>query len=152
MAKMKLIFYGELKSGEFKMNDRDKFLKYIAKMADPKDNSKPVRIRMTVEKVRKTRTTPQNSYYWGIIVAMVADEIGYNPWERQEVHNALKQAVRGMVGDQRLPVPVSTSTMTTTEFSEYVEDCRRWASLNLNINIPSPNEIEPADYDTQFMH
>jgi hypothetical protein len=95
MAKMKLIFYGELKNSEFKMNNRERFLKYIARFADPKDKTKPVKIRMTVEKVRRTRSEPQNKYYWGVVVAMIADELGYNPWETDEVHMALKKEVLG---------------------------------------------------------
>lgn len=151
MAKVKLVFYGELVNNEFTMHNRDRFLKYIGKMSG-QDKTKPVRIKMTVEKVRKTRSEQQNRYYWGVVVAMIADELGYNPWERQEVHNALKLAVRGGLGDKRLQVPVSTSTMNTLEFSEYVEDCRRWSALHLNINIPDPNQIEPEEYNEQFIH
>lgn len=148
---MQLIFYGELKDGEFKMNNRDRFLKYVGKMAN-KDKTKPVRIKMTVEKVRKTRSDQQNKYYWGVVVALIADELGYNPWERQDVHNALKEAVRGKMGDERLKVPISTSTMNTGEFTEYIDDCRRWASMQLGIDIPDPTNIQPENYDEQFMH
>ena len=151
MAKIKLVFYGELVNNEFTMHNRDRFLKYVGKMAG-QDKTKPVRIKMTVEKVRKSRTEQQNKYYWGVVVALIADELGYNPWERQEVHNALKLAVRGGLGDKRLQVPISTSTMNTSEFSEYVEDCRRWASLNLSIDIPDATSIESDDFNEQFIH
>ena len=32
--------------------------------------------------------------------------------------------------------------MTTAQMEEYLSNCRMWASIELNLYIPLPNEIE----------
>jgi len=45
------------------------------------------RIEINIEKSQKKRSSFQNRYYWGVIVAMLADHTGYT---KEEMHEILK--------------------------------------------------------------
>ncbi len=77
-----------------------------------------------------------------MIVAMVAEEMGLIP---DEAHDYLKCLFlkRGVkVKGKRYEIIKSTSLLSTEEFEAYAEKCRQWASAELNVYIPLPNEIE----------
>lgn len=94
----------------------------------------------------KRRSIPQNKYYWGVVVAMIKErmiELG-NDVDEQTVHDYLKDRFNrkelykdginiGSVGD-------TTTKLTTIEFEEYQEKCKRFAADVLNIYIPDPNK------------
>ena len=97
-------------------------------------------------KKKNTRSTKQNSYYHGVVVAEVRHgllEIGYQ-MTNDETHEFLKQKFNntqivnkdGVVID----VPRSTTELNTTEFSEYVERIARFAAEYLSVVIPMPNQ------------
>ena len=89
---------------------------------------------------RKQRSNPQNAYYWGVVLPMIADELGY---DIDEIHDLMKlkfnkQVRQGTRGEMALPG--STTKLTTTEFEEYLERIRVWAITEFGIKIPLPNE------------
>lgn len=102
-------------------------------------------VELVIRKKNK-RSTPQNSYYHGVVVAEVRHgllEIGY-PMTADETHEFLKQRFNstqiitkdGLVID----VPRSTTELNKSEFSEYVERIAQFAAEYLSVNIPMPNE------------
>ena len=102
-------------------------------------------VEITIKKKNK-RSTPQNSYYHGVVVAEVRHgllEIGYQ-MTADETHEFLKQKFNstqiitkdGLVID----VPRSTTELNKSEFSEYVERIARFASEYLSVVIPLPNQ------------
>lgn len=97
--------------------------------------------RMTVAVARETRdrSSPQNKYYWGVVIKMLSDWAGYEP---EEMHEALKDRFLAMP-DARTGLRVSHSTakMTTEKFSEYIEAVKRFAAEN-GVNIPEPGQTE----------
>src|SRR3990167_9562383 len=87
-------------------------------------------------KFKKQRSNAQNNWYWGCVVAIPAEHIGYTS---EEMHEAYKFMFlrRKNVGK---PITVkSTASLSTVEFSKYVESCRMWCAENGYI-IPDPDE------------
>jgi hypothetical protein len=94
---------------------------------------------------RKNRTSPQNSYYFGVVLVILADFFGY---EVEEMHDELKLK-HNPVPSKFVPnimVGGSTAKMTTEEFfsneTSYVNRIRRWAAVEYGVNIPDPTKIE----------
>ena len=83
------------------------------------------------------RTNLQNRYYWGQVVAIPARESGYLD---DEMHSAFKMMFLKKSEDRTKPPTVkSTATLTTQEFSEYVEKCRQWCAEN-GYDVPNPGD------------
>jgi hypothetical protein len=103
-----------------------------------------VEAEMVLRKPRKQRSTPQNAYYWGVIIKMISDHTGEEP---DRIHGALASMflkVYDWMGKERIK---STTELSTVEFEKYAESCRQWASIALEMYIPLPNEAEiPKEY------
>lgn len=77
-----------------------------------------------------TRSLAQNSYYHGVVLAMIEEET----WiEKEELHYYFKHRFI----DEKFP---SSRELNKNEFSEYVNKIRDFASLELSLYIPDPNE------------
>ena len=110
---------------------------------------------VTIEPLQK-RTTPQNRYYWGVVVYMITqrlNELGYMKSDltertlignltRDDVHTFLKEnfnridiisPVNGEVIGQS---SASTKESSTKEFANYLEKISQWAAETLDIVIP----------------
>ena len=88
------------------------------------------------EKERNTRSIQQNKYYHGVVCKLISDHTGYTS---EEVHQILAEQFLSYEKDGRKFVQ-STTKLKTTEFEAYMEECRRWASMELQVYIPLPNE------------
>lgn len=101
---------------------------------------KPVVV--TLDRPRKRATESQRKYYWGVIVEMLANELGYT---KEEMHEALKyKFLRTEAEPDRrrvLETVRSTEDLSTTEREKFHEDVRMWAARDLGIVIPLPNEV-----------
>lgn len=98
-------------------------------------------IDFTIKKHRKKRTVDQNSYYWAIIVSILANEFGY---ELDEMHMILREKFL-RIHDEKHPdfvIAKSTAKLTTVEFIEYIEKIQRWASIDHQIYLPDPEKAE----------
>lgn len=95
-----------------------------------------------IEKYKKQRTTPQNSYYWGVVLKYISDETGFSV---EEMHEVLKfkflQKSKVTKGGQLETYIQSTSELTTEEFEEFLDKVRLWSINFLGLNIPLPNEV-----------
>ena len=98
--------------------------------------------RITIKKYKKQRTEPQNRYYFGVVVDILAKELGYT---KDEMHDALRDKFLKVATDiPDLFVILSTTSLNTEEFNQYIEEIKRWAATDLSIYIPDPNEEEGA--------
>jgi hypothetical protein len=88
-----------------------------------------------------TRSSRANSYYWGVVMALISAELGYTP---EETHDALKAKFRGRE-DVTTGLVIARSTKTNSaDFWQYVEQVREWSHTFLGVYIPAPNETEVA--------
>ena len=101
-------------------------------------------IEMTIKKHRHTRTNPQLRYYFGVVVKMLSEELGYHV---DEMHELLKHMFNPKMIDVKgycVELGGSTGDLKTNEMEDYMAKIRMWASTDLSIFIPLPNE---AGYD-----
>jgi hypothetical protein len=140
--------------------------RYLASIIDGKfiyqdENSLKQRIRkfegkevyITITRKSKVRSISQNSYYWGVVIPILAKELGefdedmdltlrnhFQELFNTKIHDALKiKFLTDRLG--KLPIIRSTTDLSTVEFEEFLSKVRVWASKELNIYIPEPNEI-----------
>ena len=75
-------FQGEVHFGEVQPYDQEAYKDYVASLEGKK-------VTVSVKKFTKTRTRPQECYYWGVVVESVRVEMG--ELTRDEVHEFLKE-------------------------------------------------------------
>ena len=71
-----------------------------------------------------SRSAKQNNYYWKVVNTL-GQELGYT---KNQMHKTLKEEFR----------IESTKELSTSEFSDYIEQIIYWAATELNIVLPSP--------------
>lgn len=108
--------------------------------------SETQKINIEIQKQKMTRSIRQNRYYWGVVLKIVADELGYFP---EEMHHCfatmfLKKIIK--IGDREVETYNSTTRLKTDEFEDYLEKIRIFAAKELGIIIPLPNEVIDYDY------
>jgi hypothetical protein len=88
------------------------------------------------------RSDKQNAYYWGVVIQMLCDNLGYFP---DEVHELLKMKFWGTkeIIDFEGKIKIignSTTTSNTKDYEIKLEMIRIWALQGFGIDIPKPNE------------
>ncbi len=100
------------------------------------------RVILSIAAQKKDRSDNENRYYWGVVVKILGDELGYSS---DEMHEALKFKFLRMEaepdGKRRLETVRSTATLKTDEFEDYLDRIRMWAAADMGIVIPLPNEV-----------
>ena len=129
------IFKGHIDKGRIKHETPEKFAVYLAKLEGK-------RVEIIVRKQKSQRSIDQNRAYWGIVIEILSDHLGY---DKDEVHSAMKVKFASRIDEKTgLIVVESTAKMNTVRFNKYYEDIQRWASEFLNVYIPDPNECDYA--------
>ena len=118
------------------------------------DNPQKFRVRLapfegkrgelTVRQPKKQRSLNENSYYHAVIVKMLSEFTGY---ETKEMHEILKWKFLRYEDDRGIERARSTTDLSTVEAEDYYERIRRWASMDLHLFIPLPNECDITDYN-----
>jgi len=92
---------------------------------------------------KKNRSCQQNRAYFGIVVKMIADHLGY---DKEDMHKALAEKFLGVeeveINGTLYYVGKSTKNLSTVEFNEYTDRIRRWAAEQ-GFSIHEPNEEMP---------
>ncbi len=97
-----------------------------------------VEVDVAIGKHYRQRSDRQNRYYWGVVVPIVAREIGEE--NDEVVHSWLQIATKHTKDVNGTLVPRGTKDLTTVEFEEYAANARMFASKFLSVYIPLPNE------------
>jgi hypothetical protein len=134
-------------SGVLKISHRQKFDEGIKTMAG-------CRVMVNVRKLYNKRSINQNAYYWGVVVLIARQAIN-EQWgfvdnepgsvDSDQVHEILKtecnfKNIASRETGVILKVGMTTKELTTVEFEEYLERCRRWIQEYLVAYVPLPNE------------
>lgn len=111
-------------------------------------------VKLTIGLCYKKRSTPQNAYYFGVIVEhwkkIIREEWG-EIWSKDEVHHFLKSNLNyeelvdegtGMI----IRKPKSTTENSTYSQEEYHKACRDLAWQMFEYKIPLPNEDLKAEF------
>ena len=92
-------------------------------------------------KRRSKRSTRANAYYWGVVIPLLASEIGYT---QDEMHEALKAKFLSQEDLTHGLVKVrSSAKLSVAEFGEYLETVTLWAAEKLGVVIPQPEVEKP---------
>jgi len=143
---MKLEATGIVSDGILKIHHRKVFDAMLLHF-----NNKEVCIE--VFKKKKRRSTPQNKYYWGVIIPCIQNGFFETQGEWLNINNTheflksnfnYKELTNKDTGEV-LKLGLTTTTKTTIEFEEYLDKCRAFANEFLNIKIPLPNEQSIID-------
>ena len=97
-----------------------------------------------IKRRRPARSLPANRYWWGCVLRVAAEALGYA--DPDELHDAIVTKFRPLPPD-----PVTgltrrrrTSEMDTQEFSDLTSDVIQWLEADLHIRVPRPGEEEAA--------
>lgn len=120
------LFHGKVVSHGFVPNDPTRWMRHVATL-DGKE------VTASMEKRRKVRSLDQNSYYWKVVIGMLAEYCGDFP---EAIHDACRMK---FLTDHsgKLPTIRSTTSLDTKEFSDYLENCIQLAA-ELGVVIPNP--------------
>jgi hypothetical protein len=130
---MEIIWHGRQKNGQLIISNIDRFIDYLKTFGDK-------RFDIIVKKPKKKRSNPQNSYYWGVVLNLISQKTGHT---QDELHDAFARKYLRRYNRHGLEFIQSTTDLTTVEFSEYVEQIKRFAAIELDIVIPDAKDIEP---------
>ena len=103
---------------------------------------------ITIKKRRKTRTSDQNRYMWGVVYTTLLKGLQDAGWEltdTEQVHKfflehfATEQIINKHTGEV-VSIPSSTTDMDTVTFTAYLDQLKDFAIEFLNIEIPEPEK------------
>lgn len=104
-------------------------------------------LEFTVCKSKAKRSSPQNRYYFGVIVNMIHRGLkdGGMDMSREGTHELLRfrfLAVDTPIGEdgEFISTIRSTTELDKEEFGIYIDQCKQFAAEYLNLVIPEPNE------------
>ena len=106
-------------------------------------------IRITIEPKGK-RSNNQNSYFHGVVVPIVKAhllDLGWkeaksNEWVKNYIkYNCLIIEQQNEKTGEVIKTLGETSALTKGEFMDFIADVQRWASEELGLYVPDPNEI-----------
>jgi hypothetical protein len=143
----RLIFQGKVHDGKI-ITDGQSMRKMTAKYFDGKE------IQIIIERKKKTRSSSQNRYYWGVIVDTLRKSFQeYSPDQlvtKEIVHELLKDRFLPIVTGGNPPqvvtplgevldCPYTTTVLSKKEMVYYCDLIKQWG-LEMNIYIQDPWE------------
>ena len=93
--------------------------------------------------IDKKRSLPQNSYYWKLL-EIIGEDIGYESEDMHEIfkHKFLKKEKEVMIKGKPFTFEktISTTKLTTAQFTEYIEKIKRFCAVELAMYLPDAND------------
>lgn len=135
------VFSGEVDdAGKLHLDDQAQFRAHASTFAGQ-------RVVLTLKKRETQRSLDQNAWIWGVAYPLIAESLGYDRHEHEDLHYGLVAKCFGDHFDKRLGALVPnkrSSKLTTKEFSDYMEWLVRFAAESLDVVVPLPGESEAA--------
>ena len=128
---------GKVEGGKLLKYDVERFQKYLAE-------NEGKYVYFTVSEDKPQRSNPQNRYYRGVVVPIIADFMGEST---DYVHGILAHMFLKVIDDRGFERVRSTADLNTTEFEQYTENCRRFGMAEFGLHIPLPNEAPESLYE-----
>ena len=126
-------FYGLSTEGNVKFERWPDVSRYLTTM-DGK------RVEIVIKPYKPRRSNPQNRYYHGVIIPVLAEYFGYT---HDEMHDAIKIHFLQRAPESGKPFTVgSTAKLTTEQFKQLTDDIKIWAATEYGVFIPDPHEVE----------
>jgi len=126
-----MTFYGQVKSGKLRLDNKAQWDKVLAKMPDCKVN-------LELKRRKNHRTLSQNALYW-----LWLEEISnYTGYYAEELHSSFKSMFL-TDHSKKLPLVRSTTALNKAQFSLYLSKVEQKAN-ELGITL-----MQPEDYINQ---
>lgn len=148
MARREWEFFSDASGGSLRPGARNRIKDLLAFLEGK-------RVRVAISVVRKTRSLPQNRYYWGVIAegaqrgmeAQWGEEVS-----QEDAHDLLKRECNGrdianIKTGEISRAGQSTKFQTTLEAEEYYDRCRAFILDWFGIRVPLPNEQLAIDIE-----
>ena len=129
LSNMDIFFMGKVNKGKITFDTPDEFSKHLWSLEGKV-------IQTIVRKYKTSRTNPQNKLYW-FYLTFIAHELGY---ETEELHATFK-AMFLTDRSSKFPIVKSTTSLTTTGFTNYIDKIVR-KMAEMDIILPDPKEID----------
>ncbi len=135
------IFKGIVRDCKFIPNDAPRYQQYMRSLNDKV-------VEQTIKKERKSRSNPQNRYYWGVVIALLVEAFGWDDDDEsdkdaaEQMHDALRMMFLRVHVEELVTIR-STASLSTVEFEDYMLKCRKFGAER-GCQIPEPNEVEFA--------
>jgi hypothetical protein len=136
MGKIKAYHFGTVSAGKLALSNRPRFQCELNALDGQE-------VRLTIERKpaqRKGRSNNQNRYYRGVVCQIIGDALGYTQDEAHDIFRAKFLSEEVEREGFKFIVLRTTTRLSTIEFEEYLGKVREWASIELGIYIPLPNE------------
>jgi hypothetical protein len=136
---------GHIEGGVLKIHNRKEFQESLGLFND-------CRVMVVVKKIYRQRTTLENAYYFGYIIEVVRECIR-EAWgkeiSKETAHFLLKENCNFdeivLDGGEIKRIPKETHVLSTVEFEEYLERCRKWIYEYFNFMPLLPGEQTEID-------
>ena len=125
----------------FRKEDKESYAKHLSKLHDTD-------CVCEITERKKFRTNPQNRYYFGVLIPIIAEWSGN---KKDEVHEYLKAK---FLFDKsgKIPRIKSTTELSTKEFSKYWEEITLFFAESFQVVIPAPNDPFMEQLLTDFQN
>lgn len=128
-------FLGTVTDGKLTIKERSTFDLWVASLEGI--------VEVIVKPFKKTRSRAQRGYYFGVIVERLTAPLGLN--SKEETNEWLKDEFNSKVitilGKEKV-IGMSIEACKTDRVEEINRAIRQWASMELGIWLPEPNENE----------
>ena len=111
-------FAGKVKLGKLTLDDNLGFRDYLRLIEGD--------VHLEIKPAEKVRSPQQNAYY-RVIIRILAKELGYT---EQEMHETIKEKYD----------VVSTKQLSVEEFTELIEQIKRWSVIDMGIVLPNARQ------------
>ena len=131
--------------GHIKLDDRQRLVKHLQALNGQ-------RVEVIVRPERSKRSIKQNKWLFGCALPLLAECLGYDKHEHEDLHYAMVAKCYGTHYDEKLGLDVPnrrSSKLTTREFSDYMEWFVRFAATEFGCVIPLPNEVDLSAYEDE---
>jgi len=129
-------------AGHISVKDRHGFLDYVTRTFAGKG------FVMDVKPVETKRSLAQNRWIWGQAYPLIAEHLGYDRHEHEQLHYDLlsvrfgtEAVIPKLPGALPRIVPKRTSSnLTVAEFSDYMDWLVRYAATEFGVVLPLPDD------------
>ena len=125
-------FTGEIQDGKLVIKHRNQFDLFVSSLEG--------KVEIQVKPYKSTRSDRQRRYYWAVIIPAICQATGYDLSEANEFlkwwFNPKIKTFKG----QEIRFGSSIEAEKTDRVEEIYREIREWASAELHIFVPEPNE------------
>jgi len=120
-------------------NGEDIIFDDVVSWKQDKLNNRGKKIAVTLSPRGKYRSTNENAYAHAVVFPMIGEEMGCEP---NEAKDAMKWEFLKYQLECGAWTTKQTSSLSTTEFEDFLSKCRTLASQMFSCYVPLPNEVD----------